>query len=320
MEITFAPLEGITNQIYRQAHALCFPGIARYTTPFLAPTQSRTLSTREKTDVDPRNNLGLHVVPQILTANPDDFLWCASILCDMGYREVNLNAGCPSGTVVSKHKGAGMLADNDGLDAFLDSIFAKCPVAISVKTRIGMASPQEFSRILQIYRQYPLQELIVHPRTRGEFYKGACHRETYALALDNSPFPVSYNGDLFSVSDIQALEAAYPGTHSVMLGRGLITDPGLQWRLAGHTPEKALYRQLVDRVYEGYVALWRDRNAVAFHLKEMWSYMIALFPGSEKHARLIRKANSIEAYLDAVDRLFAECDIAPVEDWTYKKL
>lgn len=320
MDITFAPLEGITNQIYRQAHARCFPGVDRYYSPFITPTQGRRLTTRELTDVDPENNRGIRLVPQLLTNNAEDFIWCAGKLKEMGYDEVNLNLGCPSGTVFTKGKGSGLLRDRAILTAFLSEIAEKCPVKLSVKMRIGVSSPDEFPETLEIIRKLPLCELIVHPRTREEYYKGSVHREAFAEALSACPFPVSYNGDLFSVRDIEDFQAEYPSAHAVMLGRGLIANPGLVCALKGEMPPKAVYKRFADEILEGYLAVWRDQTAVAFHLKEMWSYMISLFPDSAKHAKAIRKANSISAYRAAVDALFADCELSPAEDWSFRRL
>jgi len=320
MQLTFAPLEGITNQIYRQAHARCFPGIDRYYSPFITPTQGRRLTTRELTDVDPENNRGVRLVPQLLTNNAEDFLWCAGKLREMGYDEVNLNLGCPSGTVFTKGKGSGLLRDPKTLRVFLSEIAEKCPVKLSVKMRIGVSSPEEFPALLEIVRPLPLCELIVHPRTREELYKGVPHREAFAQALCACPFPVSYNGNLFSVSDIQTFQTEYPRSHAAMLGRGLIANPGLVCALRGQTPGKQVYKDFVDSVLEGYLAVWRDQTAVAFHLKEMWSYMISLFPDSARNAKAIRKANSIAAYRAAVDALFADCELSPAEDWSFRRL
>lgn len=320
MLLSFAPMEGITNQIYRQAHARFFPGVDRYYSPFITPTQGRRLTTREMTDVDPENNRGIRLVPQLLTNNAEDFLWCARRLCDMGYDEVNLNLGCPSGTVVSKGKGAGMLRNVPALRAFLETVVQGSPVRVSVKMRIGLESPEEFPALLEALRDLPLCEMIVHPRTRAQLYKGEPHRQVFETALQTCPFPVSYNGNLFSVADVQEFSARYPQTHALMLGRGLIANPGLCSMLRGKTPDKAAYQGFAQTVLEGYLAVWRDQKAVAFHLKEMWSYMISLFPDSARHAKAIRKANSIAEYCAAVDMLFAQCEIVPQEGWAYKKL
>lgn len=320
MLLTFAPMEGITNQIYRRAHARFFPGIDRYYSPFISPTQGRRLTTREMTDIAPESNEGVRLVPQILTNSAPDFLWCAQKIKDLGYDEVNLNLGCPSGTVVSKKKGAGALGDVQALRIFLSEIAQHCPVRLSIKMRIGVESPEEFGPLLEIMRALPLCELIVHPRTRNEFYKGVPHRELFSQALC-CPFPVSYNGNLFSAEDVRALEADFPGVHSAMLGRGLIANPGLCSMVSDSVPCKDDYRAFVQAVLEGYLALWNDQRAIAFHLKEMWSYMICLFPDSKKHAKAIRKADSLSEYCAAVDTLFDQCELDPHISWQgYSKL
>lgn len=169
--VSLAPMEGLTTIYYRRALARWFGGVDRYFTPFLTPTQDHRFTKRELREVLLEHNGGLPTVPQLLTRNAEDFLWAAGELAAMGYREVNLNLGCPSGTVVAKGKGSGFLAHPAELDAFLEEIFSKAPCAISVKTRIGLKDPEEFPVLLAIYRKYPLAELIVHPRVRTDMYK-----------------------------------------------------------------------------------------------------------------------------------------------------
>ena len=167
MELYFAPLEGITDYIYRRIHRRYFPGVDRYFTPFLSPTQNHIFPPRELRQVAPENNRDIPLVPQLLTKNAADFLWAANALADMGYGEVNLNAGCPSGTVTAKGKGAGLLADPDALRRLLDGIFAAAPVRVSVKTRLGVRDPEEFGAILAVYNDYPISRLIIHARTKS---------------------------------------------------------------------------------------------------------------------------------------------------------
>ena len=157
MRYYFAPLEGLTDSIYRRLHHRFFPGIDRYYTPFLSPTMHRALTPREERELPLADTLGYEAVPQLLTKNAEDFLWMCSQCADRGYREINLNLGCPSGTVTAKGKGAGMLQDPDGLDRFLDIIFHGAPLAISVKTRLGFSDPGEFVRLLTIFNRYPIQ-------------------------------------------------------------------------------------------------------------------------------------------------------------------
>ena len=243
MQYEFAPLEGITGYIYRNAHHACFPSMDRYYTPFITPKKGKSFTTREWNDIAAEHNQNLAVVPQILTNQAEGFCKVAGMLKEQGYEEVNLNLGCPSATVTAKKKGAGFLADPDALDAFLEEIFAHSPLKISIKTRIGVENPDEFERLLDIFSQYPIQKLIVHPRVLKEFYKGNVHREAYvrakerlsAAAADEETvertIPVCYNGDLFSVSDTERFLVEYPDADDLMFGRGMLIDPALVMRL-----------------------------------------------------------------------------------------
>ena len=151
MKLYLAPLEGITNHIYRKALYECFGGFDKYFIPFIRAKQNLNFSGREKKDIDPENNQGMYAVPQILTRNAEDFLHTASQLAGLGYREINLNLGCPSKTVVTKGCGAGFLERPDELERFLDYIFANTDLKISIKTRLGMDDAEEFEDLLEIY-------------------------------------------------------------------------------------------------------------------------------------------------------------------------
>lgn len=231
MKFYIAPLEGVTGYIYRNALEKYFPGADCYFTPFIVPDQKHPLRKKELRDILPENNHVKNLVPQILTNDADRFHEAVQELQSYGYREVNLNLGCPSGTVTARKKGAGFLAYPEELDRFLDRIFSENEVRISLKTRIGMKDPEEGFRLLEIYNQYPLSELIIHPRTREEFYKGEPHLDIYAQLAQASHAPVCYNGNLLTARDYEAFHAAFPDTERVMLGRGVIADPGLIRRL-----------------------------------------------------------------------------------------
>lgn len=179
MQYYLAPMEGITTYIYRNAYAKYFGHIDKYFTPFIA---SKKMNTREVRDILPENNEGIEVVPQILTNRVDDFLAIAEKIASYGYQTVNLNLGCPSGTVTAKKRGAGFLSVPDELDAFLYEIYEKCPLRISIKTRLGIYDLEEWDDLLDIYAKYPIDELIIHTRLQKEFYAGKTHPEAYALA------------------------------------------------------------------------------------------------------------------------------------------
>lgn len=227
MNYYFAPMEGITGAVFRRTHHEFFPGIDKYFMPFITPTTQEKLTPRQKRDVLPEYNEGVPAVPQLLTRTAADFIWAANTLASLGYAEVNLNLGCPSGTVTAKGKGAGFLAHTDELDRFLDTVFSACTVPISIKTRLGVHDPAEFEALLEIYSRYPVAELTIHPRVRQDFYKGRVREDAFAAALPHCPMPVCYNGDLVSERGIRETIERYPSLSALMLGRGLLGDPSL---------------------------------------------------------------------------------------------
>ena len=314
MEVYFAPLEGITGYVYRNAFHSFYTGIDKYFIPFLSPNQNRALSPKEIRDVLPEHNRGMYAVPQILTNRAEYFLRAAKELKEeYGYQEVNLNLGCPSRTVVSKGKGAGFLENPEELDAFLEEIFEQAEIRVSVKTRIGMDSPEEFIPLLEVFNKYPLHELIVHPRLQKDYYRNVPNWNAFADAVRKSRNPLCYNGDIFTPEDYKKLKTEFPNTDRIMLGRGLLMNPELaeiikaDRRSGTKAEEKTDWKRLKafhDRLYRDYgQAMSGDKN-VLFKMKEFWSYAEKLFPGEEKILKKIKKATRLCDYEQAVGMLF----------------
>ena len=310
MEFLFAPMEGVTGRIYRRVHARFFPGVSRYYAPFFSPSRDHHFPLRGLTDLLPEENPGVDLVPQLLTNRAEDFIWAAASLMDRGYKEVDLNLGCPSGTVAAKRKGAGFLLLPQELDAFLEAVFSApelSGLSLSLKTRIGFADEGEWERLLGIYRQYPLSQLIVHPRLRSDFYTGPVRPAAFALALEGSPFPVTWNGDVFSPADLETLRARYPGLDRVMLGRGLAAEPGLAARLAtGEVCSRETLHAFHEAVSEEYRSVLYGDTALCHRMKELWSYLILHFEGGEKHFKRLTKAMRWEEFHLASEAIFAE--------------
>ncbi len=293
MRYYFAPMEGLTDSVYRRLHHKYFGGVDRYYMPFLSPTVHKTLTHRENRELPIADSELFSAIPQVLTKHPEDFLWAAQVCCDRGYGEVNLNLGCPSGTVVAKGKGAGMLRDPAALDAFLEEIFRRSPLPVSVKTRLGLESPEEFPAILAVLNRYPIRELTVHPRVRRQFYNGDVDREMFRYAVENSRNPLCYNGDLNTRQDIAAVEQAFPQVEAVMLGRGLLADPGML--TPGGTELKTLER-FMQELMEQYVELFGGSRNAMFRLKEHWGMLFTRMPDREKLQKRLRKTTDLAEY------------------------
>ena len=300
MRYYFAPMEGLTDSIYRRLHHKYFPGVDRYYMPFLSPTIHRTLTHREDRELPFADSVPFTAVPQILTKVPEDFLWAAQVCRDRGYDEVNLNVGCPSGTVVSKGKGSGMLRDPAALDAFLDQIFNDTPLPVSVKTRLGMEDPEEFPRILEVFNRYPIRELTVHPRVRKQFYDGSVFMEMFRYAAKESRNPLCYNGDILSLSQAETIAREYPGVDSMMIGRGLVADPGM---LSGGTDVKAL-EAFMNELIEVYTAEFGGARNAIFRLKENWGFLHSRFAGCDKLWKRLRKTTDAAEFKSISAEIF----------------
>lgn len=312
MKDYMAPMEGITNHVYRSAYHRYYHPMDKYFTPFLSAKPDKKLSFKEICEVSPETNEGLHVVPQILANNADDFINTARILRDKyGHKEINLNLGCPSGTVTAKGKGAGFLAFPLKLDRFLEKIYEGLPdMDISIKTRVGFDEEEEWDALFSIYEKYPVKELIIHPRIRQDFYKNQPRLQAYQKAYEKRTLPLCYNGDLFTREDYVQIAGQFPDTECYMYGRGLITDPGLVSQIReGSHPDKDRLSAFHEEVYIRYQKLLSGEKNVLFRMKELWSYMGLSFTNYEKYLKKVRKAQHFKEYQAAVSSLFAEQEL-----------
>lgn len=302
-----APMEGITNYIYRRAYHHYFQPMDCYFTPFI---MNRKLSSKEINDISPEHNRGMVLVPQIMANKAEDFIAIANELEQYGYQTVNLNLGCPSGTVVAKKRGAGFLSETEELDSFLEEIFERSPLKISIKTRIGKDAPEEWEKLLEIYNKYPLEELIVHPRIQKDFYKHPVRMEAYCYAEKESRVKLCYNGDIVTAKDSRTFAGSHPDTERMMIGRGVLMNPGLIGEIKGAVPAtNEIIRQFHNEIYEQYRSILSgDRNTL-YKMKEIWSYLGQSFSDAEKYMKKIRKSERLPEYEASVNALLEDREI-----------
>ena len=290
---------------FRRVHSSLFPGTDAWFTPFIAPDTEGGFRGKILREILPENNPGIRLIPQLLVSRPEPFLHAAAAFRELGYREINLNTGCPSGTVFAKHKGAGMLADLPALDAFLDRVFSETDLQISIKTRMGIASTEEFPAIMEVFRKYPLQMLIVHARHREGYYESEPDIGGFAAAVKDAPFPVCYNGNLFSPADLETVRRKVPDLALFMTGRGAVADPSLIRQLKGGeklTPAElqCFHEILLETLRESGLA----PNHTLSHMKELWYYWIHLFEDCGKLYKRLKKTPRLSDYSLAAEEIF----------------
>ncbi len=311
MNYYVAPMEGLTDRVWRQAHQKWFgaSGVpnapARYYAPFLSPPENRVLIKKKMAELAPEANPGAPVIPQLLAKDGALAAWMIGELRKLGYSEVNLNLGCPAGTVTAKGKGSGMLRDLGKLDAFLDGVFSQADGPISVKTRLGVEKPEEFDAILAIYNRYPISELTIHPRVMRQLYRGQADREAFTKAFPQCRMPVCYNGDVMTPDQLHALEAEFPALSGIMVGRGIIADPALFRQAMGGAPaSKEELRGYLDDLFHGYTELFGSAGCAISRMKGHWFYLIHKFEGAEKLEKQLKKLREPWEYEVTVNQIF----------------
>lgn len=304
MNLYFAPLEGITTYTYRNTHAEVFGGCDAYYAPFITPTDNEKLSLKTIRDITPERNIGTNLKVQVLTNSAHAFFKFTDKINLLGYNEVNINLGCPSNTVCKKGRGAAFLKEPDELDRFFDAIFSRGDFKISVKTRIGFDSPDEFARLLEIYNKYPISLLIVHPRTRQRLYKGCPDIEAFSSAAELYRGNLCYNGNIFDVADFRRITSRFQRIDSVMVGRGALVNPAIFREMKGGAPlttkELLLF---TDKLIGKYRPLLGSDVYTLHKLKEIWLYAIDNYPCEKKIAKAVRKAVRLNDFRRALDSL-----------------
>ena len=312
-KIYLAPLEGVTDNIYRNTFRRYYGGVDKYYTPFISPNSTFKFTSREFRDIDPKINDIESTVPQILTNNSEHFLWAVKEIASLGFKEINFNLGCPSGTVVAKKKGSGLLYYPEQLDKLLYEVFEDLPtgVDISIKTRLGKNEPEEFYEIMDIYNKYPICELTVHPRIQSDFYREPIRLEFFDYAYKHSKAPLVFNGDITTISAVNEVYLKYDNINAIMIGRGLVANPGLA---AGYkkgledndiTLDLTLFKNFHDDLLKQYTALLSGEKPVLHRMKEFLSFWQTNFHSEEKLIKKIRKANRISEYKEYVNTLIS---------------
>ena len=305
MKIYMAPMEGVTDFTFRNTFAKYYGGVDKYFTPFISPRSTESFTSKELRELSPENNAGKCVVPQYLTCVPEHFIWAMKDALKAGYNEVNLNLGCPSGTVTSKKKGSGFLLYPEELECFFEKVFS-CETAgkmkISVKTRIGFHDPEEFGPILDIYNKFPLSELIIHPRVRDDMYDKPVRREYFEKALHQAKMPLVYNGDIKSAGDIKEVTGKYTGLSAIMLGRGLVAKP---WLAENGVPDVNTFKAFHDELFAQYKSRLSGPAPIMAKYKEFWYYFMQDFVYGERYGKEFKKAKTVSETEAVIGRIMA---------------
>lgn len=309
--IYLAPVQGITDRIYRNLFPLYFKGVDVAIAPFISSSKKMKPVNNLLREFYPDKNTGIPTIPQIMSSDPDDFTMLANTLYDIGYSSVNWNLGCPFPMVMKKGRGAGMLCYPAKIESFLEKTMSAIKPKLSIKLRIGLKYPDEVLELIPIFNQYPLEELIIHPRTGVQMYKGEVDLDMFEQCLNLSKHRVVYNGDIDSFEKYKMLSLRFGSIKRWMIGRGLIGNPFLAEKIKFDTEkpydEKSkIMRAFHDHLFAEYLKILSGPAHITNKMKEIWTYMSDFFENGEKIRKKINKTHHRDNYVDVVNKVFDE--------------
>lgn len=308
MIISLAPLQGLTNSYYRKVYSNHFEGIDKVYMPYIRASEGLTLKTTKLRDFLPENNQCLPAIPQIMTKHADEFVFMVNYFYDLGYKEVNWNLGCPFPMVTSHQLGAGLLAHPAKVEEILAIGMPQIKARISIKMRIGFVDDQDIFKLLPIFEKFPLSEIIIHPRTGKQQYKGVVNLVVFEECLKNTSHLITYNGDIESLESFNALSARFASIHSWMIGRGVLANPFLPNEIKtgirlSSLDKLAIFTSFHNALYEELRFAIEDKNHFLIRLRGFWEYFSLSFSNSHKVFKCIKKANSISDYNLALTKI-----------------
>ena len=326
--LSLGPFQGITDAPFRNVFKRHFGGIDKFYTPFFTGIHKEEHAKNlQGEEIDPRCNDVDTLTPQILSTDAEEILRFAKQCKELGYKEINLNMGCPFPRVANKKRGCGLLPYPDKVEQMLETVFEHLDdMNFSVKCRLGYYSPEEIEAILPIFNRFPLSELIIHPRIGKQLYKGEADVERFKALTPYFNMPLVYNGDIVSVESFRRIQKTInddPSTGSgtfnrqpinqFMLGRGILANPFLAEdirRDASKASERAkrLHAYVID-LYEERLRHAAGSPKVLGRMKELWSYLMNSFEEPQVVWRKIKKINALREYEDAVETIFKEISI-----------
>jgi tRNA-dihydrouridine synthase len=309
-KLLLAPLKGFTDSVFRRTYAAHFTGFDGAVAPFVTAVPADRLTERHLRDLPPRPSGGIPVIPQILGNTAGDFIWLARCLYDRGYAAVNWNLGCPFRPVAKKRRGSGLLPYPDRVDEFLDQTLRAWPGRLSIKMRLGRNRPDEIFKLFPVLDRYPLEEIIIHPRTGRQMYAGLPDLDTFQACLAATRHRIVYNGDINELEGFQALAARFPGIDTWMIGRGALSDPFLPSVIKAGRDEIPDKAEKFRAFYEDLFAAYRERLNGPGHLldrmKGFWTYFAGAFKNGRELEKAIHRTFKLPRYLETVERHFAE--------------
>ena len=312
IKIYLAPLQGLTDWIFRESYTEHIGTFDKTFTPFIRMQGNEFYRPSQCNDLLPTHNTLQKPVPQFLGNNSESFKRFEDLCLEHQYTEANINMGCPYPMVTGKRMGAGLLEHPAEVEALLEGIFAETKLKISVKCRLGMHNPIEFEQLLPVFNAFPLEEIIIHPRVGKQQYKGEAEVEAFARYAPKLKHPLCYNGDVRSVNDVKQIQTRVPQVDRIMIGRGVLENPFLLAEI--HEQELTLEekKNRLRKFHQALIEHSKEKYSGDLHFlkrfEELWSYHAQGFENGHKIYKLIKKCKTLAQYEGVIFKAINEIE------------
>lgn len=305
MQIHFAPLQGYTDYEYRCIHARYCGGVDAYYTPFIR-WEKDGVRNKDIKDLMPENNEGLHLIPQIICSDTDEFNRLSDVIQEMGYGEIDVNMGCPAPMQTKQKRGSGILPYPDAVQALLNEMTKRPEVRFSVKMRLGLEDPHEWKVLTHMLNSSCLRHLTLHPRIGRQMYKGEVDMDSFHDVYDAIRIPIIYNGDVTTMEQVACLSEKFPNLYGIMIGRGLLARPTLAREsiLAKEITmgeRMDILLQMHQDMLDYCTRKYKVDSQILLHIHAFWEYQEGQL--ERKIWKRIMKAGNMKNYLEAIRKL-----------------
>ncbi|WP_339844771.1 tRNA-dihydrouridine synthase family protein [uncultured Dokdonia sp.] len=305
-----SPLQGFTDFRFRNAQQQFFGGIDTYYAPYIRLNGKMKIKGSYQRDLDPAVNTTLEVIPQVMTASADEFMFVIKYIESLGYTELNWNLGCPYPMVTKSGMGSGLICNTEKIDHILDRAHSESNMTISMKMRLGYESPNEILESFKVLDKYPLKNVAIHARLGKQLYKGGVDLESFQKCIDVAKHTLYYNGDITSVKQFRKMRELFPSIEHFMIGRGLIADPFLPSMIKADTTEYPAkrwetFRAFHDTIYEQYDAALSGPTPIKMKMLGFWEFFSQSTHNPQKVYKAIKKAGNPVKYKQAVGEIIA---------------
>ncbi len=318
--IYLAPLQGYTEVEFRRAWSSFFTGLDAAVSPFIPLAEGFRFRNAHLSDVLPSYNTRIPVIPQVLGTDADKFAQLACRLQELGYKSVNWNLGCPKHSVARKKRGSGILPHPDEIRRVLDALMPQLSITLSVKTRLGYHSPGEFGPLVEVFNDYPLESVMIHPRIGEQMYQGEMHLDALDRHIGRLKHRLVFSGDIASPAQFRALKERYPMISDWMLGRGVLVNPFLpeMIRNTAFAADKPTIRKRQKVFHEELLCEMRDKfkrdRSILNKMKDYWSYFSRWFTDEQEIFSRLAHLQSLPGFIHHTRIILEEQPLAPLEN------